>query len=203
MACSNNSHLLWNARASAYDEGSGYLVVAPTDVPTEAPTNAPTEVSTDAPTEASTDVPTEASGVNDGAALCGLVHSTNMHSVSKDWTCTRDVPNTPYCGDMDHKKWSGVTCDANGRVTEINWGFTDFYVHGNIDSSIRHLTEVTSLDFHHQLLKGPIEPELGNLPNLQYLDLSVNMFTGGLPGSFRGLKQRGVEFKLYGNELDR
>jgi hypothetical protein len=95
-----------------------------------------------------------------------------------------------------------VKCNAEGRVTEISWQFTDYFVQGHIDSSIRHLTEVTHLDFHHQLLKGPIEPELGNLPKLEFLDLSVNLFTGKLPPTFRNLKDRNAVFKVRGNELD-
>ena len=138
----------------------------------------------------------------DGAALCGLVHSTNMHNVANDWTCKGAGPNTPPCGNMEHPPWRGITCNPDDRVTEISWQFTDYFVQGHIDSSIRHLTEVVFLDFHHQLLKGPIEAELGNLPKLQYLDLSVNLFTGRLPHTFRHLKERGVEFKLRGNQLD-
>jgi len=140
---------------------------------------------------------------NDGTALCGLVHSTNMHNVANDWTCKGAVPNTPPCGDMQHPPWSGVKCDPEtGRVKEVSWQFTDYFVQGHIDSSIRHLTEVTYLDFHHQLLKGPIEPELGNLPKLHYLDLSVNQFTGKLPKTFRNLKDRGADFRVRGNDLD-
>jgi len=139
----------------------------------------------------------------DGVALCGLIHSTNMHSVANDWTCKGSVPHTPPCGDMQHPPWRGVKCDPDtGRVKEVSWGFTDYFVQGHIDASIRHLTEVIILDFHHQMLKGPIEPELGNLPKLQFLDLSVNLFTGKLPHTFRSLKDRDVVFKLRGNELD-
>jgi len=138
----------------------------------------------------------------DGAALCGLVHSTNMHNVANDWTCKGAVPNTPPCGNMEHPPWRGIKCSPDGRVKEVSWQFTDYFVQGHIDSSIRHLTEVVFLDFHHQLLKGPIEAELGNLPKLQYLDLSVNMFTGKLPHTFHQLKEHNVEFKVRGNQLD-
>jgi len=138
----------------------------------------------------------------DGEALCGLVHSTNMHSVANDWTCSDEIPRTPPCGSQEHPAWRGVKCDAAGRVKEISWQFTDYFVIGHIGESIRHLTEVTYLDFHHQLLKGPIEPELGNLPMLEYLDLSVNMFTGKLPQTFRKLKERHVNFQVRENQLD-
>jgi hypothetical protein len=176
IACSANQDLFWNARTEVYDLISGYLSYVPT------------------PVEDETSL--------DGAALCGLVHSTNMHAVSNDWSCTAAVPNTPYCGDSTHKKWSGLTCNENGRVTGINFGFTDYFVQGHIDSSIHHLTEVTHLDFHHQMLKGPIQPELGNLPKLEYLDLSVNFFTGVLPDSIREFKKREGKFIMYGNQLD-
>jgi len=141
-------------------------------------------------------------GNMDGAALCGLVHSTNMHNVANDWTCKGAVPSTPPCGSTEYPAWRGIKCSPDGRVMEVSWQFTDYFVQGHIDASIRHLTEVIILDFHHQMLKGPIEPELGNLPKLQFLDLSVNLFTGKLPNTFRHLKERGVEFKLRGNLLE-
>lgn len=137
----------------------------------------------------------------DGAGLCGLVHSTNVHSVLKDWTCLRSQPRTAPCGDEFSAAWTGVQCDADGRVVSVNWGSAKSYIEGKIPSSIRHLTKVRSLQFHHHMLAHELPSQLADLPLLETLDLRHNLFTGSVPSSFAGLKERNVKVKLAGNQL--
>ena len=55
----------------------------------------------------------------------------------------------------------GVGTDASGRVTSLHLGFND--------------------------LSGQIPPELGNLANQGWLDLSGNQLSGSVPEGLRGV----------------
>jgi hypothetical protein len=179
-------------------------VATPSVTPTTAPSVGVTVPGTAGTSMDSTYVPPAPEGDNrDGEGLCALLHATNIHNVDNRWTCKADIPNTPPCGDEQHAPWPGLTCSPAGRIEKLSWGFTDYFVMGHIPAEIRLLDRVKQLDFHHQLLKGPIQEELGNLPELELLDLSVNLFTGRLPASFRLLKDRGVEIRVRGNQLDK
>ena len=57
-------------------------------------------------------------------------------------------------------EWSGVTTDDNGRVT--------------------------GLFLFRKQLSGEIPPELGNLVNLEVLDLNFNQLTGCVPSGLSG-----------------
>lgn len=120
-----------------------------------------------------------------------------------------NIPGSPGdspCG------WTGVTCDG-GRVTGLDLSM--FQVNGPLAPEIGNLSALKSLDL---LSGGPeslpwvgeIPIELGNLTNLEYLDLRGNVFkttnlhvigsltklsflgidtptTGGIPASFQNL----------------
>lgn len=54
---------------------------------------------------------------------------------------------------------------------------------GSIPSSIGNLTNLELLDLSHNELSGRIPSSIGNLENLQLLDLSNNQLSGEIPGS--------------------
>ena len=65
--------------------------------------------------------------------------------------------NNNWLSDVPIGQWEGVTTDDNGRVTELNLQFDQ--------------------------LSGEIPPELGNLANLEWLDLNRNQLSGCVPSS--------------------
>ncbi|XAR64351.1 Non-specific serine/threonine protein kinase [Bertholletia excelsa] len=71
---------------------------------------------------------------------------------------------------------------------------TWFHVTCNIDNS------VTRLDLGNAGLEGPIIPDLGNLTNLQYLEVFSNSLTGSIPEEL-GRLSRLISLDLYNNQL--
>ena len=71
--------------------------------------------------------------------------------------------NTNWSTTAALSAWHGVQTDANGRVTHV-----DLYQNG---------------------LSGAIPAELGDLANLEELELDNNSLSGTIPGTFLGLSQ--------------
>ncbi|CAI9304299.1 unnamed protein product [Lactuca saligna] len=71
--------------------------------------------------------------------------------------------------------WFHVTCDPGNKVTRVDLGNAD--------------------------LSGPLVPELGQLKNLQYLELYSNNITGKIPDELGKLRQL-VSLDLYLNQLE-
>ena len=86
--------------------------------------------------------------------------------------------NKNWLGDEPSGKWTGVTTDASGRVTEFL--LSEAYS-GKIPAELGDLTELERLVLRHNYLTGTIPPELGNLSNLEEMDLSDNNLGGAIP----------------------
>ncbi|GAY32565.1 hypothetical protein CUMW_273950 [Citrus unshiu] len=93
----------------------------------------------------------------------------------------------------DHCGWVGITCDYEGRITDI--GLQNSNIKGElgrtIPKEIGSLRNLESLDLSSNNLNGTIPKEIGSLRNLELLDLSSNNLNGTVPkeiGSLRNLK---------------
>ena len=140
----------------------------------------------------------------DRAALVALYEATD----GPNW-----VFNTNWLSDRPLGEWYGVTTDAAGRVTRLqlytvsgnepigNSGIiTSNGLNGGIPAELGNLTNLQELDLGPNQLSGSIPAELGNLTNLQQLDLGSNQLSGSIPaelGNLTNLQQLG----LYYNQL--
>ena len=87
-------------------------------------------------------------------------------------------------GDLT-RQWYGVTNDANGRVNGLFLG--DNQLTGEIPPELGDLTNLELLDLSGNQLTGEIPTELGRLTNLTLLRLSGNQLTGCVPASLQDI----------------
>ena len=83
--------------------------------------------------------------------------------------------------------WFGVKVQS-GRVISIRLGLdVGNNLVGSIPSSIGNLTNLDTLELFSNQLSGNIPSTLGNLLNLIYLNLSLNQLSGNIPSSLGNL----------------
>ncbi|EPS64530.1 hypothetical protein M569_10249, partial [Genlisea aurea] len=80
--------------------------------------------------------------------------------------------------DQEPCKWSGIDCD-HGRVVTVNLKGCD--LEGSLGPEIGNLTQLKYLDLSKNRLSGSIPPELGQLSTLKVLDLRNNNLSGRVP----------------------
>ena len=97
-----------------------------------------------------------------------------------DWS-----DSTNWFSEQPLQYWKGVTINADGRVTELNFDRNN--LSGSIPAELRGLDALEKLKLFGQLT-GTIPAELGNLNSLKFLDLSGNRFTGGVPPELGSLE---------------
>ncbi|KAL3935540.1 MAG: hypothetical protein SGBAC_008954, partial [Bacillariaceae sp.] len=79
-----------------------------------------------------------------------------------------------------HCGWTGITCDANGRVTKVELA-TKGLTNG-IPSELSYLSELTSLNLTENVFTGTTIPtEMFTLSKLEYLDISNSGINGTIP----------------------
>ncbi|MDE3256620.1 MAG: dockerin type I domain-containing protein [Gemmatimonadota bacterium] len=117
----------------------------------------------------------------DRAALVALYNATD----GPNW-----VDNTNWLTDAPLGEWYGVETDASGRVVELDlsgwWEGSEQIgggLLGSIPPEIGNLANLERLDLSINSLLGTIPPELGNLVNLKQLILEDNRLVGVAPPS--------------------
>ncbi|XP_022741882.1 MDIS1-interacting receptor like kinase 2-like [Durio zibethinus] len=135
-----------------------------------------------------------------------------------------------YSNDTSQRcKWTGISCNDVGSVTKIyppsdgavkfeNMNFSCFpnlvflslsgqEVSGSMNddgvvmSKIGHLSTLVHLDLSNNSLFGELSPQLGNLFQLEFLDLSYNRYIkGSLPLELWNLKNLAI-LNLTGNQI--
>ena len=95
--------------------------------------------------------------------------------------------------------WHGVIVDDDGRVTELELGGNGLT--GPIPSEeLGNLSNLERLNLENNDLAGPIPPELGNLSNLEFLILGNNRLTGRIPPELGNLSNL-IRLTLSQNRL--
>ena len=146
-------------------------------------------------------LPGKTSPETDRAALVALYNATD----GENW-----LDSTNWLSDAPTGEWSGITTNANGRVT-------DLYLDGNqltgeIPAELGDLSNLEVLSLGGNQLTGSIPAELGNqltgeipaelgdLTNLTHLYLYDNQLTGEIPAELGDLTNLEL-LSLYGNQL--
>ena len=102
-----------------------------------------------------------------------------------------------WLSDLPIGEWHGVTSDANGRVTGL-YLFNN-QLTGAIPSELGNLANLETLELRWNQLTGEIPSELGSLSNLQRLELHGNQLTGQIPPQLDSLDLSLIF--LSGNQL--
>ncbi|RID62773.1 hypothetical protein BRARA_E01821 [Brassica rapa] len=93
--------------------------------------------------------------------------------------------NTSFC-----TRWYGVSCDQLGSIIRLN--LTDTSIEGTFqDFPFSSLPNLAYVDLSMNRFSGTIPPQFGNLTKLIYFDLSINQLTGEIPpelGKLRNLE---------------
>ncbi|GKV32366.1 hypothetical protein SLEP1_g40980 [Rubroshorea leprosula] len=83
--------------------------------------------------------------------------------------------------------WFHVTCDYHSSVTRVDLGSAS--LSGQLVPQLGQLKNLQYLELFNNNISGPIPSELGNLTNLVSLDLYLNSFTGSIPESLGKLSK--------------
>ena len=138
-----------------------------------------------------------ASANADRAALVALYEATS----GPNWTHNENWLTDAPLGD-----WYGVEVDGEGRVVGLDlgavwdnerWQWIPHGLSGPISPELGNLSELQYLDLKHNDLSGPIPPELGKLSKLQELDLKNSGLSGPIPselGKLSNLRELDLEY---------
>ncbi|KAK7308252.1 hypothetical protein VNO77_41854 [Canavalia gladiata] len=81
--------------------------------------------------------------------------------------------------------WSHVTCNSDNSVTRVDLGNAD--LSGQLVPQLGQLLNLQYLELFSNNITGKIPEELGNLTNLVSLDLYLNTLTGPIPSTLGNL----------------
>ncbi|KAJ1419907.1 Serine/threonine-protein kinase, active site [Sesbania bispinosa] len=81
--------------------------------------------------------------------------------------------------------WFHVTCNGDNSVTRVDLGNAD--LSGTLVPQLGQLTNLQYLELYSNNITGKIPDELGNLTNLVSLDLYLNNLTGPIPNTLGNL----------------
>ncbi|XP_072989231.1 LRR receptor kinase BAK1 [Typha latifolia] len=83
--------------------------------------------------------------------------------------------------------WFHVTCNSDNSVIRVDLG--NAALSGTLVSQLGQLKNLQYLELYSNNISGTIPIELGNLTNLVSLDLYLNNFTGGIPSTLGNLSK--------------
>lgn len=151
---------------------------------------------------ASTKLGDECSAATDRKALMLLFEATEG---------VRWRKSTHWGTDEDVSEWYGISCDEQGRVTDIDLGennlsgrlpvcigkldkllslYLDYnYIRGALPPTLSQCTGLRDLCLNNNLLMDAIPSALSLLRDLEILNLESNQFVGEIPESFGALSR--------------
>ena len=156
--------------------------------PTPEPTAAPTVTPTDTPAPEPTATPTPAPTDTPAPTADDRAALVALYEATDGANWDS---NANWLSDRPIGEWYGVIADLSGRVTELSLNFNQ--LSGEIPAELGNLANLELLELEGNRLTGEIPAELGNLANLRYLDLWQNQLSGEIPaelgnlGNLRGL----------------
>ena len=111
------------------------------------------------------------------AVLMALFESTD----GPNWTYhPRGAWTSSWDSDEPVGLWYGITTNRTGHVTHIVLPDMDG-LQGPIPPDLGQLANLQTLDLRYYHLSGPIPPDLGQLTNLEFLYLRGNNLSGRIP----------------------
>ncbi|CAE5959355.1 unnamed protein product [Arabidopsis arenosa] len=112
---------------------------------------------------------------------------TNQSHSSKLSSWVNDANTNPS---FSCTSWYGVSCNSRGSIEELD--LTDNAIEGTFqDFPFSSLPNLAYIDLSMNHFSGTIPPQFGNLSKVIYFDLSINHLTGEIPlelGNLRNLK---------------
>ncbi|BBN18913.1 hypothetical protein MPTK1_8g06540 [Marchantia polymorpha subsp. ruderalis] len=126
----------------------------------------------------------------EGIALYGFRYAIteDPKGIFDDWNTMDSTP----CN------WTGVTCDADGRVSRLI--LNDAGLAGSLATSLQHLARLRTISLTHNNLQGTIPPQFAEISTLYKLNLSGNALSGPIPGQLGRIGGMRL-FDLSGNAL--
>ena len=119
--------------------------------------------------------PAQTSAATDREALVALRYAT--HNPHRHDDLNRHTGG--WLSDAPLGEWAGVTTNGDGRVTALVLYRQELI--GEIPPELGNLDNLESLNLAGNDLSGEIPPELGNLANLESLNLKWNALCGEIP----------------------
>ena len=150
--------------------------------PTPEPTAAPTVTPTDTPAPEPTAAPTAAPTDTPAPTADDRAALAALYEATDGANWDS---NANWLSDRPIGEWYGVIADLSGRVTELSLNFNQ--LSGEIPAELGNLANLELLELEGNRLTGEIPAELGNLANLRYLDLWQNQLSGEIPAELGNL----------------
>jgi somatic embryogenesis receptor kinase 1 len=113
--------------------------------------------------------------------LFGILTGDALHSLRANLVDPNNVLQSWDPTLVNPCTWFHVTCNNENSVIRVDLGNAD--LSGQLVPQLGQLKNLQYLELYSNNITGPVPSDLGNLTNLVSLDLYLNSFTGPIPDS--------------------